>query len=72
MPQPTRASVSYERELGEALFENWKAVLKWQRLRPYEKFVGGLNNKIRILQRCGYAGFEMKNICVLLFELARV
>ena len=60
-------------------FENWKASLKWQRLKPYEKFakmidrhwdgiaaychpenkvslgfVEGLNNKIRVLQRCAY------------------
>lgn len=26
------------RRLGAALLENWKAALKWQRVRPYEKF----------------------------------
>jgi transposase len=60
-------------------FDNWKAQLRWQRLKPYEKFakmierhwdgiaaycspqnkialgfVEGLNNKIRVLQRCAY------------------
>ena len=31
---------SYEREgWARRFFENWKAALKWQRLRPYEKFV---------------------------------
>lgn len=30
---------SYEREgWARRFFENWKAALKWQRLRPYEKF----------------------------------
>ena len=31
---------SYEREgWARRFFENWKAALKWQRLKPYEKFV---------------------------------
>ncbi len=30
---------SYEREVwARRFFENWKAALKWQRLKPYEKF----------------------------------
>ena len=30
---------SYEREgWARRFFENWKAALKWQRLKPYEKF----------------------------------
>jgi transposase len=35
-------------------FENWRAQLKWQRLKSYEKFVEGLNNKIRVIQRRAY------------------
>jgi transposase len=60
-------------------FNNWRDSLKWQHLKPYEKFaemidrhwdgivafckpenmvplgfVEGLNNKIRVIQRCGY------------------
>jgi transposase len=32
---------SYEREgWARRFFENWKASLKWQRLKPYEKFAG--------------------------------
>ena len=31
---------SYEREgWAQRFFQNWKAALKWQRLKPYEKFV---------------------------------
>ena len=28
----------YVRGLGQKVFDNWKASLKWQRLKPYEKF----------------------------------
>ena len=68
----------YEHEAWACkFFDNWRANLKWQRLKPYEKFtemierhwdgiaaycqpgnkvspgfIEGLNNKIRIIQRC--------------------
>ena len=36
---------SYEREAwARRFFENWKAVLKWQRLKPYEKFAQWLSD----------------------------
>src|SRR5215468_7691324 len=36
---------SYEREgWARRFFENWKAALKWQRLRPYEKFAQMIEN----------------------------
>ena len=58
---------SYQTEgWARAVFERWRESLKWQRLKPYEKFaamidcylenkvtlvlVEGLNNKIRVLQ----------------------
>ena len=71
---------SYNREgWARRFFENWREQLKWQRLKPYEKFarmidkhwdgiaaycesenkvalgfVEGLNNKVRVIQRCAY------------------
>jgi len=35
---------SYEREgWARRFFDNWRADLKWQRLKPYEKFAAMIN-----------------------------
>jgi hypothetical protein len=45
---------SYEREgWARRFFENWKASLKWQRLRPYEKFAQMIEKHYRRLQQTG-------------------
>ena len=48
---------SYEREnWARRYFENWRASLKWQRLKPYEKFAAMIDRhwKIRVIQRRAY------------------